>query len=73
MSMFTREDAEARAGRNAVEGEIREFVRRDAANLRRQPDEGKTVADNISTLLQRVAVNLGAGDRPADQRLADAA
>jgi hypothetical protein len=56
MSMFTREDTGLEQVA-AVEGEIREFVRRDAANLRRQPDEGKAVADNISTLLQRVSVN----------------
>ena len=56
MSMFTREDTGLEQVA-AVEGEIREFVRRDAANLRRQPDEGKAVADNISSLLQRVSVN----------------
>jgi hypothetical protein len=40
----------------AVEGEIREFVRRDSANLRRSPDmDSEVVANNISTLLQRVA------------------
>src|SRR6266511_1635403 len=39
-----------------VEGEIREFVRRDGANLRRSPEmDSELVADNISTLLQRVA------------------
>src|SRR5215475_1382907 len=39
-----------------VEGEIREFVRRDAANLRRPPEmDSELVANNISTLLQRVA------------------
>ena len=52
MSMFTREDTGLEQVA-AVEGEIREFVRRDAANLRRQPDEGKAVADNISTLRLR--------------------
>jgi hypothetical protein len=42
---------------NAVEGEIREFVRRDVATLRRTTPEGDSelVANNISTLLQRVA------------------
>jgi hypothetical protein len=47
----------AEAGRpNEVEGEIREFVRRDVATLRRQPEsDGEMVANNISTLLQRVA------------------
>ena len=40
----------------AVEGEIREFVRRDFASARRQPEnEGEAVANNISSLLQRVS------------------
>jgi hypothetical protein len=40
----------------AVEGEIREFVRRDSANLRRSPEmDSELVANNISTLLSRVA------------------
>jgi serine phosphatase RsbU (regulator of sigma subunit) len=40
----------------AVEGEIREFVRRDGANLRRSPEmDSEIVANNISVLLQRVA------------------
>jgi hypothetical protein len=39
-----------------VEGEIREFVRRDIATLRRQPEsDSEMVAGNIGTLLQRVA------------------
>src|SRR5947208_17167266 len=39
-----------------VEGEIREFVRRDGASLRRTPEnDSEMVANNISTLLQRVA------------------
>jgi hypothetical protein len=39
-----------------VEGEIREFVRRDIAALRRQPEsESELVANNISSLLQRVS------------------
>jgi hypothetical protein len=39
-----------------VEGEIREFIRRDAASLRRAPDnDSELVAANITTLLQRVA------------------
>ncbi|MEA2906048.1 MAG: hypothetical protein QOI12_3435 [Alphaproteobacteria bacterium] len=39
-----------------VEGEIREFVRRDGASLRRAPEtDSELVAANISTLLQRVA------------------
>ena len=40
----------------AVEGEIREFVRRDGASLRRAPEnDSEMVANNISKLLQRVA------------------
>ena len=39
-----------------VEGEIREFVRRDGSSLRRAPEtDSEVVANNISTLLQRVA------------------
>ena len=39
-----------------VEGEIRDFVRRDVATLRRQPEsDSEMVASNISSLLQRVA------------------
>ena len=39
-----------------MEGEIREFVRRDVATLRRSPEaESEVVANNIGTLLQRVA------------------
>jgi hypothetical protein len=43
----------------AFEGEIREFVRREAAFPRRQRSEGDAAADvpagNINTLIQRVA------------------
>jgi hypothetical protein len=39
-----------------VEGEIREFVRRDFAALRRQPEtDSEMVANNIGSLLQRVS------------------
>ena len=39
-----------------VEGEIREFDRRDVAPLRRQPEQdSEMVASNIGNLLQRVA------------------
>ena len=39
-----------------VEGEIREFVRRDLASVRQQPEnDGEVVANNISSLLQRVS------------------
>ena len=42
--------------RTAVEGEIRDFVRRDSANLRRGSDnDSELVANNISKVLQRVA------------------
>jgi hypothetical protein len=55
--MKTSESAEIdKAGETQVEGEIREFVRRDIATLRRQPEsESEMVASNIGTLLQRVA------------------
>jgi len=40
----------------AVEGEIREFVRRDSASLRWTPEtDSELVANNILSLLQRVA------------------
>jgi hypothetical protein len=53
----SREPAELdKATEIAVEGEIREFVRRDVATLRRSPEaDSEAVANNISTLLQRVA------------------
>jgi hypothetical protein len=53
----SREPAELdKATESAVEGEIREFVRRDVATLRRSPEaDSEAVANNISTLLQRVA------------------
>jgi hypothetical protein len=53
----SREPAELdKATETAVEGEIREFVRRDVATLRRSPEaDSEVVANNISTLLQRVA------------------
>ena len=39
-----------------MEGEIREFVRKDVAALRRQPEtDSEMVANNISSLLQRVS------------------
>jgi hypothetical protein len=45
-----------KAAESAVEGEIREFVRRDVTALRRTPEaESEVVANNIGTLLQRVA------------------
>jgi hypothetical protein len=55
--MKSSESAEIdKAGETQVEGEIREFVRRDIATLRRQPEsDSEMVASNIGTLLQRVA------------------
>ena len=52
-----REPAEFdRAAETQVEGEIREFVRRDVATLRRPPEnDSEMVASNIGSLLQRVA------------------
>src|SRR6516162_6109374 len=52
----TRDQAELDKPEIAVEGEIREFVRRDIGTLRRTPEtESEAVANNIGTLLQRVA------------------
>jgi hypothetical protein len=53
----SREPAELdKQAESEVEGEIREFVRRDVAGLRRQPEnDSEMVASNISSLLQRVA------------------
>ena len=53
----TREPAEVEtSAETEVEGEIREFVRRDVVGLRRQPEsDGEMVANNINQLLQRVA------------------
>jgi cell division septum initiation protein DivIVA len=49
-------DGEQQPRENGVEGEIREFVRRDGQALRRAPEtDSELVAHNISTLLQRVA------------------
>ena len=40
---------------SAVEGEIREFVRRDVAYLRRQNGEAEAVSDNLNSLIRRVS------------------
>jgi hypothetical protein len=47
------------AAETEFEGEIREFVRRDVAPLRRvqQPEGGEFAANNINSLIQRVAGN----------------
>jgi hypothetical protein len=45
-----------KSAESQVEGEIREFVRRDVATFRRHPEsDSEVVANNIGTLLQRVA------------------
>ena len=66
----SRESAPAeKAPESAVEGEIREFVRRDVATLRRTPEaESEVVANNIGTLLQRVA---GSSVQEIDRLIAD--
>ena len=53
----TREPAEIETSvETEVEGEIREFVRRDVVGVRRQPEsDSELVANNIIQLLQRVA------------------
>ena len=54
----TRESAEVESSAETeMEGEIRDFVRRDVAtSLRRQPEsDSEVVATNIGALLQRVA------------------
>jgi len=56
-SRESREPAEVdKTAEAAVEGEIREFVRRDVSTLRRPPEtDSEMVASNIGSLLQRVA------------------
>src|SRR5262249_28023196 len=53
----TREPAEVEtSAETEVEGEIREFVRRDVVGIRRQPEnDSELVASNINQLLQRAA------------------
>ena len=53
----TRESAEIDTSpETEVEGEIREFVRRDVVGIRRQPEsDSELVANNINQLLGRVA------------------
>jgi hypothetical protein len=55
MSIFKRETTEVEKI-DEVEGEIRKFVRRDVGR-RQQRNDGEMVADNISSLLQRVSAN----------------
>jgi hypothetical protein len=48
----------SQAAATAVEGEIREFVRRDVAFLRRQrneADEGDPVSESLNSLIRRVS------------------
>ena len=56
-TVATTTDAAAAAVVNEVEGEIREFVRRDVSVFRRQRAEqsGGDPADNINSLIQRVS------------------
>jgi len=56
MSVFKTSESAELDKVSEVEGEIREFVRRDAAAFRRQPEsDSEMVAGNISSLLQRVS------------------
>jgi hypothetical protein len=56
MSVFKTSESDELDKVSEVEGEIREFVRRDAAAFRRQPEsDSEMVASNISSLLQRVS------------------
>jgi glutamyl/glutaminyl-tRNA synthetase len=55
---MTRSSETAEAAKPAeaqVEGEIREFVRRDVATRRNPENDSEMVASNIGSLLQRVA------------------
>jgi hypothetical protein len=53
----------------AVAGEIREFMRSDAAGLRQPPEnDGKIVADNIGSLIQRVS---GSSVQEIDRLISD--
>jgi len=56
MTMTRASEAVEMATDAQVEGDIREFVRRDVATLRRNPEsDSEMVANNIGSLLQRVA------------------
>lgn len=58
MTVFTRESIRREQVGAKVEGEIREFVQRDVAGLRRHPEnDDQVVADNISSLLRRVSAS----------------
>jgi hypothetical protein len=45
---------EAVAATSAVEGEIRDFVRRDVNAMRRRPDPAEINADHFNSLIERV-------------------
>ena len=69
MSNVTRETTEEIDKVHEVEGEIREFVRRDITSLRRNAEtDSDLVANNISSLLQRVA---GASVQEIDRLVAE--
>ena len=51
---------------NQVEAEIRDFVRRDLQAVRRTPEQSEAIANNINSLVQRVA---GTTLREIDQLL----
>jgi hypothetical protein len=56
MTVIKSRESIEKATESEVEGEIREFVRRDVATLRRTPEnDSELVANNIGSLLQRVA------------------
>jgi RNA processing factor Prp31 len=56
MSLLKRRERTNGVSMSEVEAEIREFVRRDLASVRQQPEnDGEVVANNINSLLQRVS------------------
>jgi hypothetical protein len=58
MGIFKRETTGVEQVEAEVEEEIRESVGRDVAGLRQRPEnDGTVVADNISSLLQRVSAS----------------
>ncbi len=70
-------DVEANADRDElsdVEANVRELVRRDDANLRREPESETDVVNRQHRLAAAASVGkLGAGNRPADRRAAGVA
>src|SRR4029453_19527910 len=56
MSRLKRREGANGVSMSELEGEIREFVRRNFASVRQQAEnDGEVVANNISSLLQRVS------------------